>query len=52
MEEQERPRRKVVHMDNFKVLLGNRRMDKVPNVRIRELCGVMKEVDKRIDGVH
>ena len=27
-------------MDNFKGLLGIRRMDRVPNARIRELCGV------------
>ena len=26
-------------------------MDKVPNARIRELCGVTKSVDENIDGV-
>ena len=31
-----------VQMDNFKGLLGIRRMDRVPNARIRELCGVKK----------
>ena len=36
-------------MDNFRGLLGIKRMDRVPNARIRELCGVMKEVDERID---
>ena len=29
--------------------LGIRRMDKVLNARIRELCGVTKGVDERID---
>ena len=32
----------AVKMDNFRGLLGIRRMDKVPKVRIRQLCGVMK----------
>ena len=31
-------------------LLGIRRVDEVPNAWIRELCGVTKGVDKRIDG--
>ena len=30
-------------------MLVIRRMDKVPNVRIREMCRVMKGVDVRID---
>ena len=34
-------------MNNLRGLLG-RRMDRVPNVQIRELCGVMKWVDGRI----
>ena len=38
-------------MDNLRGLLGIRRMDKVPNTWIRQLCGVMKDVDKKIDGV-
>ena len=46
--EKERYRVRVVQMDNFKVLLGIRRMDRVPNTRIREWFGVMKGVDKRI----
>ena len=33
--ENERSRIKVVQMDNFRGLLGIRRMDKVPNTRIR-----------------
>ena len=39
----------VVQMDNLRGLLGIRRMDRVPNARIRELCGVTKGVDERID---
>ena len=30
-------------------LLGIRRMDRVPNARITELCGVKKGLDERID---
>ena len=47
--EKERSRIRAVQMDNVRGLLGIRRMDKVPNERIRELCVVMKGVDKRID---
>ena len=36
-------------MDNLRGLLGIRRMDRVPNTRIRELCGVKKGLDERID---
>ena len=36
-------------MDNLRGLLGIRRLDKVPNAWIRELGGVMKDVDERID---
>ena len=36
-------------MGNHRGLLGIRRMDKVLDARIRELCGVTKEVDERID---
>ena len=38
-------------MDNLKGLLGIRRMNEIRNARIRELCGVMKGVDERVDGV-
>ena len=51
--EKERSRISAMQMDNLRGLLGIRRMDKVLNAHIRELCGVMKGVDKRIDeGVH
>ena len=30
-------------------MLGIRRMDRVPNARIRKLCGVRKGLDERID---
>ena len=32
----------AVQMDNLRGLLGIKRMDKIPNVQIRELHGVMK----------
>ena len=38
-------------MDNLHDLLGIRRMDKVLNAQIRELYGVTKEIDERIDYV-
>ena len=38
-------------MDNLKCLLGIRRMDKRPNVWIRELYGVVKVVNERIDEI-
>ena len=47
--EKERSRINAVQMDKLRDLLGIRRMDIVPNARIRELCGVTKEVDERID---
>ena len=37
-------------MDSLR-LLGIRRMDNVPNARIKELCGVKKGLDERIDEV-
>ena len=36
-------------MDNLRGLLGIRKMGKVPNARIRQLCGVTKDVDEKID---
>ena len=36
-------------MENLKGLLGISRMDRIPNARIRELCGVAKRVDERVD---
>ena len=38
-----------MQMDNFRGLLGIRRMDRVPNELIRKLCGVSKGVDKKIE---
>ena len=40
---------KAVQMDNFRGLLGIRRIDKMPNARIRELCRVAKCLDEKID---
>ena len=45
----ERSRVGAVQMDNLRRLLGVGRMDKVPNARMRELCGVRKDLDERID---
>ena len=36
-------------MYNLRGLLGIRRRDRVPNARIRELCGVTKGVEESID---
>ena len=47
--EKEGSRIRAVQMDNLRGLLGIRRMDKVPNARIRQLCGVTKGVDEKID---
>ena len=40
---------RAIKMDNLRDLLGIRRVDKVPNARIRKLCGVTKGVDEMID---
>ena len=37
----------AVQMDNIRGLLGIRRMDRVPNARIREFCGKTKGVANR-----
>ena len=49
MEGEENSRIRVVQMDTLRGLLGIRRMDKVPNAHIRELCRATKGVDERID---
>ena len=49
--EKERTRIRAVQMDNLRGLLGVRRMDRVPDARIRELCGEKKGLDERIEGV-
>ena len=36
-------------MDNLRSLLGIRRRNKVPNVRISQLCGMTKDGDEEID---
>ena len=38
-------------MDNLRGLLGIRRIYRIPNSRIRELCGVRKGLEESIDGV-
>ena len=47
--EKERYRIRAVDMDNLRGLLSIRRMDKVLNAWIRELYGVIKGVNERID---
>ena len=47
--ENERSRIRALKMDNLRGLLGIRRMDRVSNAGIRELCGVTKGVDEMID---
>ena len=47
--EKERSRVRAVQMDSLRGLLGIRKMDRVPNAPIRELGGVTKRVDERID---
>ena len=38
----------AVQMDNLRGLLGIRRMDRVPNTWIRELCGEAKGVEESV----
>ena len=47
--EKERSRIRAVQIDNLKDLVGIRSMYRVPNARIKELCGGMKRVDENID---
>ena len=47
--EKKRSRVRAVQMDTLRGFLGIRRMDRVSNAWIRELCGVRKGLDERID---
>ena len=47
--ENDRSRIRTVQMYNLRGLSGIRRMDRVPNAPIKEMCTVMKDVDGRID---
>ena len=47
--EEERSRIRAVQIYNLRGLLDIRKMDKVPNAQIRQLCGVTKGVDEKID---
>ena len=49
--EKERSRIWDVQMDNLRGLLGIRKMDKVSNARIRQLCGVPKGLEENTDKV-
>ena len=41
--------RRAVQMDNLRGLLSIRKMERVPNARIRGLCRVTKREDERIE---
>ena len=45
--EKKRSRFRAVQMDNFRGLLGIKKMSKVPNARISQFCGVTKSEDKK-----
>ena len=47
--EKERCRIRTVQVDNLRGLLGIRKMDKIPNAWIRQLCEVTKGGDEMID---
>ena len=47
--EKERSRVRAVQMKNLRELLNIRKIDRVPNARTRELCGVRKGLDEMID---
>ena len=49
--EKERSRIRAVHVENHRGLLGIKGMNKVLNARIRQLCGVTKGVDEKIEDV-
>ena len=49
--EEERSRIRAVKMDKIRSLLGIRWMDRVPNAWIREMCGMAKGEDERIEDV-
>ena len=47
--EDERSRIRAVQMDKIRSFLGIRRVDRVPNARIREMCGMEKGGDEWIE---
>ena len=47
--EKDRSRIRAVQVENLRGLIGIWMMDKLPNARIRELCGVTKRVEERMD---
>ena len=46
---EKKPRIRALQIENLRGLWGIRRMDRVPNAQIKELCGVKKGMDERID---
>ena len=51
LEDKEISRIRAVQRDNIRGFFGIRRIDRVPNARIRELCGMTKGVDERVDDI-
>ena len=47
--EKERSRIRAIQVENFRGVLGIRKMDRVQNARIGELCGAKKGLGERID---
>ena len=47
--EEERSRIRAVQMDKIRSWLGIRRIERIPNARIRELSGMAKGMDERIE---
>ena len=51
MKEKERSKVRTIQMDNLRGLLGIGRVDRVPNARIKEFCGMTKGLNEKIDEV-
>ena len=51
MEREGRSRIRAVQIDNLRGLLVIRRMDRVPNARIRAFCGVKNGLDETTDEI-
>ena len=49
--EKKRFKVRALQMDNLRGLLGIRKMDRVSNAQIRELCRVAKGMVERIDDI-
>ena len=47
--EEGRYRIKALKIENYRSLFGIRRIDRVPDLRVKELSGVTKEIDEMTD---